>query len=58
MARPKKGRILVKFVSTAGTGYYYVGSKNPKKTGGKKLSYKKYDPKKRQHVMFEEARLK
>lgn len=48
---------LIKLVSTAGTGYYKVTKKNPKKTT-EKLSFKKYDPKVRKHVEFKEAKIK
>ncbi|AIL64961.1 Ribosomal protein L33 [Rickettsiales bacterium Ac37b] len=53
----KKNIILIKLVSTAGTGFFYVKKKNPKKLT-KKLSFKKYDPKIRKHVEFKEERLK
>lgn len=50
----KKNKI--RLVSTAKTGYFYTTTKNPKL--GKKLSFKKYDPVLRQHVVFEEAKMK
>ena len=50
-------RDKVKMVSTAGTGYFYVVTKN-KKTQQGKLQFKKYDPKIRQHVIFKETKLK
>jgi len=54
----KKGKnLLVKLVSTAGTGYYLVKKRNPK-TLTEKLSFKKYDPKVRKHVEFKEAKIK
>lgn len=53
----KKNTVLIKLVSEAGTGFYYVKKKNPKKVT-KKLAFKKYDPKVRKHVMFNEAKLK
>ncbi len=53
----KKNVVLVKLVSTAGTGYFYVCSKNPKSMGSKKLNFRKYDPVVRKHVMFEEKKL-
>ena len=53
----KKNIVLVKLASSASTGYYYVAKKNPKKQTGK-LSFKKYDPVVRKHVVFNEAKLK
>ncbi|MCE2519384.1 MAG: 50S ribosomal protein L33 [Alphaproteobacteria bacterium] len=55
MAKPTT--ILVKLESTADTGYYYVTKKNPR-TQTEKLSFRKYDPVARKHVVFKEARLK
>jgi large subunit ribosomal protein L33 len=49
--------IKVKLVSTADTGYYYVGKKNSR-TMTDKLSKKKYDPIAKKHVKFREAKLK
>ncbi|HNY40169.1 MAG TPA: 50S ribosomal protein L33, partial [Bryobacteraceae bacterium] len=37
-------RILIRLVSTAGTGHFYTTSKNPK-TKTEKLVIKKFDPK-------------
>jgi large subunit ribosomal protein L33 len=54
----KKGNILVKLASSEDTGYFYVIKKNPKKIGNKKMSFKKYDPKVRKHVLFNEEKLK
>jgi large subunit ribosomal protein L33 len=51
----KKGLILIKLVSTAGTGYFLIRKKNPKKLQ-KKLSFMKYDPVVRKHVLFEEKK--
>lgn len=53
----KSARELVKLESTAGTGYFYVTSKN-RKTSKEKLVKKKYDPKVRKHVEFKETKLK
>jgi len=47
----------IKLVSTANTGYYYVTKKNPR-TLTEKLVLKKYDPVKRAHVDFKEAKIK
>jgi large subunit ribosomal protein L33 len=51
----KKGLVLIKLVSTAGTGYFLIRQKNPKKLQ-KKLAFKKYDPIVRKHVLFEEKK--
>ncbi len=55
MAKPTT--ILVKLQSTADTGYYYVTKKNPRTQTGK-LSFRKYDPVARRHVVFKETKLK
>jgi large subunit ribosomal protein L33 len=55
MAKP--ATVLIKLVSTAGTGYFYTTKKNPRKTT-EKLSLRKYDPKVRKHVEFKEAKIK
>lgn len=55
MAKPTT--ILIKLESTADTGYYYVAKKNPRTQTGK-LSFRKYDPVARRHVVFKETRLK
>ncbi len=55
MAKP--GRELIKLESTAGTGVFYVTSKN-KRTMTGKLELKKYDKKARKHVKFVEKKLK
>ena len=46
----------IKLVSSAGTGYFYTTTKNKRKTTGK-LSFKKYDPKVRKHVLFKESKI-
>jgi large subunit ribosomal protein L33 len=52
-------RILIRLVSTAGTGYFYTTEKNPQnETSSKKMKIKKYDPKARKHVEFEEKKIK
>lgn len=56
MAKKAK-KMLVKMVSTAKTGSYYIAKRNPK-TLTEKLSFKKYDPKKRQHIEYKEQKLK
>ena len=41
MAKP--ATVLIKLVSTAGTGFFYTTKKNPRKTT-EKLALRKYDP--------------
>jgi large subunit ribosomal protein L33 len=53
----KSATILVKLVSTADTGYYYVTKKNPRSTT-EKLEFNKYDPVVKKHVPFKEAKIK
>ena len=55
MAKPSS--LLVKLVSTADTGYYYVTKKNPR-TQTDKLTMRKYDPVVRKHVEFKEGKIK
>lgn len=57
MSKKKTKGLLVKLVSTAGTGYYLVKKRNPK-TLTEKLSFKKYDPRVRKHVEFKEEKIK
>ncbi|HMP73406.1 MAG TPA: 50S ribosomal protein L33 [Kiritimatiellia bacterium] len=49
-------RELIKLKSSAGTGHFYVTTKN-KKAGGEKLEIKKFDPKARKHVVYREAKM-
>ncbi|HPT26239.1 MAG TPA: 50S ribosomal protein L33 [Bryobacteraceae bacterium] len=49
-------RILIRLVSTAGTGHFYTTSKNPK-TKTEKLVIKKFDPKVRKHVDYKESKI-
>ena len=49
-------RILIKLVSTAGTGHFYTTSKNPK-TKSDKIIIKKFDPKIRKHVEYKESKI-
>ena len=53
----KQATIMIKLVSTADTGHYYVTRKNPR-TSTEKLEFKKYDPVARKHVAFKEAKIK
>ena len=55
MAKPNT--VLIKLVSSADTGYFYVTKKNPRTTT-EKLELKKYDPVARKHVEFRESKLK
>jgi large subunit ribosomal protein L33 len=53
----KKNIVLIKLVSTANTGFFYVKKKNPKKLT-RKLSFRKYDPFVMKHVEFKEEKIK
>ena len=53
----KSSTVLIKLVSSAGTGYFYTTKKNPRSTT-EKLTLRKYDPKIRKHVDFKEAKIK
>ncbi|EHL97174.1 ribosomal protein L33 [Acetobacteraceae bacterium AT-5844] len=53
----KSNTILIKLVSTADTGYFYVTKKNTRSTTNK-LEFKKYDPVARKHVVFRESKIK
>lgn len=48
---------LIRMVSTADTGYFYVAKKNPR-TLTEKLQLKKYDPVARKHVIFKESKMR
>ena len=53
----KANSILIKPVSSAGTGFYYTTRKNPR-SQTEKLSLRKFDPVARKHVVFKEAKIK
>ena len=53
----KTNTVLIKLVSSADTGFYYVTKKNPRNKTGK-LELKKFDPIARKHVLFKEAKIK
>lgn len=61
----KTNIVMVRLESTAGTGFFYVTSRNPRNTT-EKLKIKKFDPrainadtgKPGSHVLFEEKRNK
>jgi large subunit ribosomal protein L33 len=55
MAKPTS--ILIKMISSADTGFFYVTKKNPR-TKTEKLELKKYDPVARKHVVFKESKIK
>lgn len=55
MAKP--ATILVKMVSTADTGFFYVTKKNPRNST-EKFQFRKYDPVVRKHVVFKEEKIK
>jgi large subunit ribosomal protein L33 len=55
MAKPNS--IVIKLVSTADTGFYYVTKKNPRNTT-QKMEFRKYDPVARKHVTFKEGKIK
>jgi len=53
----KSNTVLIKLISTADTGYFYVTKKNPRaKT--EKIELQKYDPIARKHVAFKEGKIK
>jgi len=49
----KGNRTIVYLVSTAGTGHAYVTTRN-RRTAQDKLQLRKYDPRARKHVLYEE----
>jgi large subunit ribosomal protein L33 len=55
MAKPST--VLIKMVSSAGTGTFYTTRKNSRKTTDK-MTLRKYGPKIRKHVEFKEAKIK
>ena len=55
MAKPTT--TLIKLVSSADTGYFYVAKKNTRTTTDK-LEFRKYDPVARKHVLFKESKIK
>jgi len=55
MAKPTS--ILIKMVSSADTGFFYVTRKNPR-TKTEKMELRKYDPVVRKHVVFKESKMK
>ena len=53
----KANTILIKLISSADTGHFYVTKKNTRTATGK-LELKKYDPVARKHVAYKETKLK
>ena len=53
----KAATVLIKLVSTADTGFYYVTKKNPRNQT-EKMEFRKYDPVARKHVLFKEGKIK
>jgi large subunit ribosomal protein L33 len=72
MAGKRKRRtILLRMISSAGTGYFYVAKRNTKpkqkvatlgkqvqNLATKKLEFMRYDPKVRKHVLFKQNPMK
>lgn len=56
-AKKKKATMLYKMLSTAGTGFFYVGEKSVKQAT-RKLALRKYDPLVNMYVLFVESKLK
>ncbi|KAK2561833.1 39S ribosomal protein L33 [Acropora cervicornis] len=56
MAKGKTKRLIVRLVSMAGTGYYYMMTRSRLKT--RPLEFMKYDPIVRKHVLFVEQKVK
>jgi large subunit ribosomal protein L33 len=53
----KSNTVLIKLVSTADTGFFYITKKNPR-TKTEKFEFNKYDPVVRKHVAFKETKIK
>ncbi len=53
----KGKRILIRMISTAGTGYFYTTVINKLNTTVK-LELMKYDPVAKKHVLFKEGKIK
>lgn len=57
--KKKGGAMLVRLVSAAGTGFFYVVKKTKRlQSSNIKLEFRKYDPRVNQHVLFTEAKMK
>ncbi|KAI8561531.1 hypothetical protein RHMOL_Rhmol04G0347400 [Rhododendron molle] len=55
--KKKSASLFIRLVSAAGTGFFYVKRKNPKRIQTK-LEFRKYDPRVNRHVLFTEAKMK
>jgi large subunit ribosomal protein L33 len=53
----KSATMVVKMLSTADTGFFYVKKRNPRKQP-EKMEMRKYDPIVRKHVSFKETKIK
>ncbi len=53
----KSATMLVKMLSTAATGFFYVNITTPEKQR-ENMEMKKYDPVVRKHVIFKETKIK
>ncbi len=53
----KSATMLVKMLSSADTGFFYVKKRNPRKQP-EKMEMRKYDPVVRKHVLFKETKIK
>ena len=56
-AKKKKATMLYRMISTAGTGFFFVGEKSTKHAT-RKLALRKYDPLVNRYVLFTEQKLK
>ena len=50
-------REKIRLVSSAGTGHFYTTTKNKRLHPGK-VTFRKYDPKARKHVLYKEAKIR
>lgn len=57
MAKKNAKQALIRLVSSEKTGTFFVRKKNARTTP-EKLSFRKYDPVLRKHVLFTEAKMK
>jgi large subunit ribosomal protein L33 len=53
----KSAILVVKMLSSADTGVFYVAKRNPRKKP-EKMEFRKYDRIARKHVLFKEAKIK
>lgn len=53
----KSSVLVVKMLSSAETGFFYVAKRNPRKKP-EKMEFRKYDPVVRKHVAFKETKIK